>query len=461
MNFSEREWVRQAVFFRSAVVKTAVTGLAVFLMLVRAFPASGQASKIQQSEQILSPAGDVVEHDTFGTAAAISGNTMVIGAENADGNEVGAGAAFIFERINNTWVQTARIFATDGHATPEAIFPGDFISDAFGLSVAISEDANTVIVGAPFHNHTGHSGTAGAVYVFQRVNGVWVQQAELFSPFPNASDNFGAQQGLGGVAIRGNTIVVADSGNPNFIDPNGNPVLPGGVDVFTLINGTWTLTAQLMVPADIFLTPTSLSFDGKTLVLGSTTSDAPSAFVAGVAYVFRFSQGTWSEPATLAAGDATSGAQFGNGVSVSGNLIAVSANLGPGATSLSGAAYVFVKEDGVWSQTAKLIASDGLDFDSFGQTIAISGQTVAVGANNHTLAATNVGFAGAAYVFCPNDEGIWRQIAEVFAGDAIPGGSFGDSIAIQNNTLAVGADGQHPPVEGYPGGEAYVYRLNP
>jgi hypothetical protein len=299
------------------------------------------------------------------------------------------------------------------------------------------------------------------VYVFQRVNGVWVQQAELFSPFPNGADNFGAQQGLGGVAISGNTIVVADSGNPNLIDPSGNPVLPGGVDVFTRINGTWTLTAQLMVPNDIFLTPTSLSFDGKTLVLGSTTSDAPSAFGAGVAYVFGFNQGTWSGPVPLAAGDATSGAQFGNGVSVGGNLIAVSANLGPGATSLSGAAYVFVKEDGVWNQTAKLIASDGLDSDSFGQTIAISDQTVAVGANNHSLATTNVAFAGAAYVFRPNDEGIWRQIAEVFAGDAIPGGFFGDSIAIQNNTLVVGADGQHPPVEGYPGGEAYVYHLKP
>src|SRR5215472_8116264 len=110
MNFSEREWVRQAVFFRSAVVKTAVTGLAVFLMLVRAFPASGQASKIQQSEQILSPAGDVVEHDTFGTAA-------------------GAGPALFFKKTNTPWVKPARIFPPNAHETPKAISPGNFIRD--------------------------------------------------------------------------------------------------------------------------------------------------------------------------------------------------------------------------------------------------------------------------------------------------------------------------------------------
>ena len=447
------------------VPKGGVATIAFLFFLMSGFPTHAQVTKVQQSQQILSPAGDVVEHDSFGTAAAISGNTIVIGAENADGNEVGAGAAFIFEKINNTWVQTARIFANDGHAIALPSQPGDFISDAFGLSVAISEDANTVAVGAPGHNHDGKSGTAGAVYVFRRVNGMWIQEVELRSPNPNALDSFGEQQGQvtgGGVALSGDTIVVSDAGNPRIIDPvTGNPVLPGGVDVFTRTNGTWSFATQLTVPEDIFLTPSSLSFDGKTIVLGSTSSDAPSAFEAGVAYVFRFNEGQWSRTATLTAADATSGAQFGNGVSVSGNLIAVSANFGPGATSLSGAAYVFTNEEGVWSQTAKLIAGDGLDFDSFGQTIAINGQTIAVGASNHSLAAVNVPFGGAAYVFRPNDEGVWRQIAEVFASDAISGGGFGDSIAVFNGTLVVGADSQHPPVEGYPGGEAYVYRLNP
>ena len=225
-------------------------------------------------------------------------------------------------------------------------------------------------------------------------------------------------------------------------------------------NGGWTFNTKLLVPDDVFFAPTALAFDGETLVVGSSASDAPSSFEAGAAYVFRLNGGQWSGPVTLAAGDATTGAQFGNAVGVSGDLIAVSANLGPGATSQSGAAYIFAGNDaGVWSQKAKLVAADGLDFDSFGQNIAMSGQTVSVGATGHSLAAANVPFAGAAYIFRPSDEGVWRQIAEVFASGAISGGFFGDSMALQNNTLVVGADGQHPPVAGYPGGRGV--RLSP
>jgi FG-GAP repeat len=443
-------------------VKYSALMAAGLLALACAAPALGQASRAQQSELILQPGGDVAEHDTFGTGAAVSGNTMVIGAENADGNQVGAGAAFVFEKINNTWVQTARIFAADGHATPSTTVPGDFISDGFGQSVAISEDANTIVVGAPAHSHLGGP-SAGAVYVFQRVNGVWIQEAELRSPVPNNLDSFGNQQGGtngGGVAISGNVIAVSDTGNPRTFDPfTGTFRVPAGVDVFTRINGTWTLTAQLTVAADPFLTPNSLAFDGTTLVFGSAFSDAPSASSAGVAYVFQLSGGTWSGPTVLSAADATSFAQFGNGVSVSGNSIAVAANAGAGATAFSGAAYVFVNDNGVWRQKAKLFANDGMDFDSFGQSIAINGMTVVVGANNHTAPGAAFG-TGAAYAFRPGDAGGWRQIAEVSPSDGIGGGGFGDSIAIRGNTLVVGADQQHPPVEGYAGGEGYVYLIS-
>jgi len=84
---------------------------------------------------------------------------------------------------------------------------------------------------------------------------------------------------------------------------------------------------------------------------------------------------------------------------------------------------------------------------------------VLVGAISHTPA-SGVSQAGAAYVFRPADNG-WRQIAELSASDGISGGQFGPAVAVQNNTVLVGAFGEHPPVEGYPGGEAYVYRLNP
>ena len=436
---------------RRALPNAAAAATALLILLAGAFPARAQVSRIQQSEQILQPSGDTVEHDSFGSAVAMTGSTMVIGALNADGNEVGAGAAFIFDRMGASWVQTARLFADDGRAEPVPGFPGDFRSDSFGSTVAI--DGDTVVVGAPGHNHTGRISNVGAVYVFQRMHGMWVQQAELSSPTPNSQDEFGAGGGFGGIGISGDTIVVTDQGRLFS--------LPGAVDVFTRTNGSWVLTAQLTVPDDFFFLPSSVAIDGNTVVVGSSQSDAPAAFDAGAAYVFRFSGGQWSAPVTVAAADATFGAQFGSSVSLRNNVIAVGAITAPGTTSQAGAAYVFAGEDGVWSQQAKLAAVDGQDFDNFGFSIAVSGQTVLVGANRHTPSVTGALGAGAAYVFRQSDSQ-WQPVAELFASDAIlGGGDYGTSVAVLNNTVLVGADLQHPLVEGYPGGEAYVYSLNP
>jgi len=422
----------------------ATTAMAIALSCVSAH---AQTNTIQQSEVSLVPASDADEHDSVGSATAIgnSGNTLVVGAENADGAQVGAGAAFIFDKINGQWVRTASLFADDGKAVP--LPDGKFQNDSYAESVAISEDGNTVIVGSPDHNHSGQ-GTTGAVYVFQRVNGIWSQQAELRSPHPSPFDLFGAGQGSGGIGISGDTIVVTDQGNFTSV--------PGSIDVFRRIHGVWTLATQLLVPDDLNFIPSSVAIDGNTVVAGSSVSDASSALGAGVAYVFRFVNGNWSAPTTVAAADATSGAQFGFSVSLSGNSLAVGANIQPGATSQSGAAYVFTREDGTWTQKAKLMASDGLDFDNFGCAISVSGQTVFVGADQHTPPGESS--AGAAYIYQPGN-GTWRQVAELAPSDG--GSEFGVAVAVKNNTLVVGADTARPAVEGYDGGEAYAYRLSP
>jgi len=410
--------------------------------------AHAQANRIQQSEVSLVPVSDADEHDSVGSATAIgdSGKTMVVGAENADGAQVGAGTAFIFDKINGQWVRTASLFADDGKAVP--LPDGKFQNDSYAESVAIAADGNTVIVGSPNHNHSGQ-GTTGAVYVFQRVKGVWSQQAELRSPHPSRFDFFGAGQGSGGIGISGDTIVVTDAGNITSI--------PGSVDVFRRINGVWTLETQLQVPDDPNFIPSGVAIDGNTIVVGSSISDAPSAFGAGVVYVFRLVNGSWSAPATVAAADATSGGQFGFSVSLSGNTLAVGANLQPGMATQSGAAYVFAADDAMWTQQAKLMASDGIDFDNFGCAISVSGQTVFVGALAHTPPGTL--FAGAAYIYQGEDR-MWRQVAELAPSDG-GGGDYGIAVAVQNNTLVVGADQQRPAPEGYNGGEVYAYRLHP
>jgi len=162
-----------------------------------------------------------------------------------------------------------------------------------------------------------------------------------------------------------------------------------------------------------------------------------------------------STPVTVAAADATSGAQFGFSVSLSGNSLAVGASIQPGATPQSGAAYVFTGEDGMWRQKAKLMASDGLDFDNFGCAVSVSGQSVFVGADRHTPPGTST--AGAAYIYQP-ENGTLQQVAELAPGDG--GSEYGIAVAVQNDTLVVGADTARPAVEGYDGGEVYAYRLS-
>jgi hypothetical protein len=414
---------------------------------VAALPAQAQVTKTQSSEQRLEPTGADVVHDTFGSAVAIDGDTMVIGAQAGDGIGFDTGVAYIFERSEEGWVQTAKLFANDAHVpnrsaiTPELPAQGDH-ADEFGTSVAISGD--TVVVGAPGRTSPLGPADAGAVYVFQRVAGVWSQQAELSSPAFSAGGSFGSFQTLG---ISGNTIAVGDQGS-RFVLP--------AVDVFTRTNGAWTLTATLGVPDDFSFLPASVAIDGHTVVVGSTGSDAPGAFFAGAAYVFRLMEegptaGAWVQQATLTAADAASGADFGISVSVSGNLIAVGADRGPGATPQSGAAYVFAGQAGGWSQKAKLIAGDGGDFDGFGQSVSVSGGAVLVGASHGT--------AGSAYVYMRRNAK-WSQVAEVAPSDGV-GGGFGDTVAIHDTTLLIGAFNQNQEPEGYAEGEAYVYRLNP
>ena len=316
-------------------------------------------------------------------------------------------------------------------------------ADEFGRGVAISGD--TVAIGAPGRTVPGFAADSGTVYVFQLINGAWIQQAELTAPNPSAGASFGNFQTLG---ISGDTLVVGDLGNTNG-------TVPAAVQVFIRKNGTWTLTPSLTVPDDFNFFPDSVAIDGNTLVVGSTISDAPLAPFAGVAYVFRFleAQDTWVREATLTAADAASNAQFGFSVSVDANLIAVGANNGQ-----TGAAYAFARKDGGWSQEAKLTASDGADFDNFAQSVSVTTARLLVGASGHTTPAGDP--FGAAYVYMRR-EGKWSQVAEVMPGDAIDAGFYGSSVAIQDNTLLVGAFNQHPNVEGYAGGESYVYRLIP
>ncbi|MDQ3652920.1 MAG: FG-GAP repeat protein [Acidobacteriota bacterium] len=395
-------------------------------------------------------ASDGATNDAFGISVAISGDTAVVGSR-ADDTAAGqrAGSAYVFVRSNGVWSQQAKLTASDAAE-----------GDWFGYSVAINSGI-TIVVGAPTKHMSSGGFPQGAAYVFVRSNGVWSQQAKLTASDAADQDGFGNS-----VAISsGNTIVVgADSGDTAAGQQAGSAY------VFVRSNGVWNQQAKLTASdtADGDFLGTSVAISGNTIVAGAPGDDTAAGQQAGSAYVFVRSNGVWSQQAKLTASDATAEDKFGWSVAITGGTAVVGAYddhtaAGDGA----GSAYVFVRTNEVWSQQAKLTASDATAEDRFGWSVAITGDTIVVGAPSDTLiivlspTTTPVPFlkivqkAGSAYVF-GRSNGQWSQQVKLTASDAAKNDWFGYSVAISGDNILVGAPS---PFAHTSAGSAYVKRL--
>jgi hypothetical protein len=203
----------------------------------------------------------------------------------------------------------------------------------------------------------------------------------------------------------------------------------------------------------------SVSISGNTVVVGSPNSNSR----RGVAYVFEKPERGWAnitQTAKLTAWDGAD-AKFGSSVAISGNTIVVGAPCQPvfgGSRKFNdfqGTAYVFVKPASGWTDmtpTAKLTASDGAPGDFMGSSVGISGNTIVLGANQ----IDSLG-QGAAYVYV-EPVGGWRDMtetAELTASDGAVGSFFGFSVSISRHTVVVGANNAW--VNGRYQGAAYVF----
>ncbi|HUU96596.1 MAG TPA: FG-GAP repeat protein [Phycisphaerae bacterium] len=177
--------------------------------------------------------------------------------------------------------------------------------------------------------------------------------------------------------------------------------------------------------------------DGNRAVAGAPYDDiyGPST---GSAYVFEYSGGVWSQAAKLLASDGSERDRFATSVAISGDYVVVGA-IYDGA----GSAYVFERQtDGTWAQVQKLVASDAQGGDEFGGSVAICGQVILVGARGDD----DQGFSsGAAYVFEHEADGCWSQAAKLHASDGRFLMNFGYSVSVSGNLALIGAptaDGQ-------------------
>ncbi|MGH9840106.1 MAG: hypothetical protein ACREEM_15085 [Blastocatellia bacterium] len=374
-------------------------------------------------------ASDGAAGDRFGVSVALSGDTVVLGA-NTDDNDanVNQGSAYVFTRSFTNggalWTQQQKLIANDGAA-----------DDDFGFSVALSGDA--VVVGAP-SNDTGTNVDRGSAYVFTRNGAAWTQQQKLIANDGVTGDVFGLS-----VALSGETVVVGASN-----DDNGANADQGSAYVFTRSGAAWTqqqkLTANDGAAIDVF--GFSVSLSGDTLVVGAEGDGIGANAFQGSAYVFTrsFTNGgaVWTQQQKLTANDGAGNDFFGRSVAVSGDIVAVGAlNDDIGANVFQGSAYVFTRSftngGAVWTQQQKLIANDGAANDFFGLSVALSGDTVVVGALADDIGAN--ANQGSAYVFvCPTCPTIiFNPVACVsaasFAGAALAGESivaaFGNGLA--------------------------------
>ncbi len=195
-----------------------------------------------------------------------------------------------------------------------------------------------------------------------------------------------------------------------------------------------------------------VAIDGNTALIGASLDDDGGS-ASGSAYVFtRDGAGAWTEQAKLTASDAAGGDRFATSVSIDGDTAVVGANAHTDSTD-AGSAYVFTRDGaGVWTEQAELGASDGLSRDRFGTSVAVSGDTIFVGAPSADDAGPS---SGSVYVFTRDGAGVWTEKVKLVASDPVAGGNFGDAVALDTDTAAIGARSGSTDTLG--AGTAYVF----
>ncbi|NJP04963.1 MAG: hypothetical protein HC837_04710 [Chloroflexaceae bacterium] len=369
----------------------------------------------QQQPQI--SVGDSTATSGFGYAIAMDDTTLVVGAFWQDVQDnVNQGAAYIFERNAggaDAWGQTAMLTASDGAA-----------EDRFGRAVAL--DGNRIVVGA-----SGYQQDQGAAYVFERnMAGTvgWHQVARLTSPNGAPGDRMGAA-----VDIKQQLVVV---GVPGYHINRGRVLAfertIGGDTGWGLLK---TLSASSSNVDDSF--GQAVATDGRSIVVGAFRADVGDQVDQGSASVFERNAGgpnAWGLVTRLTANDGAAGDWFGRSVALDNGTIVVGASQ---YQFRQGAAYVFERKAGgadAWGQVT-LSHPHGVAGTEFGASVAIHGNTIAVGAPGERQR------QGAVYLFDRNTSGAdaWGQMSRLAPTNGAEADEFGASVALDTMVMAAGA----------------------
>ena len=378
--------------------------------------------------------------------------------------------------------------------------------DQFGHHVAVSGDGLTIAVGAPLEGME-----AGAVYVFHRTGDIWMQEVIVKPNVQEVGDQFGWSVGL---SDDGNTLAVGarreDSTSTGINnDPTNNGATSSGAAyVFVRAGTTWSQQAYVKATntdgGDSYGQSIAISGDGNTLAVGAQLEDSAETMInasgnsnaalsAGAAYVYRRSGTVWSVEAYIKPTNAEAGDEFGGKVALSttGNALIVGAyredsvatgvggNQGDNTATNAGAVYVFTRSGTTWTQAAYVKASNTELGDNFGYDVAISGAgtRIAVTAESESGGSRGINgnqsngamTSGAAYVL---DGGgtTWTQTAYVKSSNSETGDQLGFCVAlagggdrlltgaVDEDSAASGIDGDQTSNAALSSGATYVFR---
>jgi hypothetical protein len=365
-------------------------------------------------------ADDAESNDAFGSAVAVSGDYVLVGAHGEDTQGSNAGSAYLYKKqVNGSLTQIAKIQASDAEA-----------GDVFGKAVSISGDY--IIVGASQEDTDGSN--AGSAYLFKRNSDAQndvIFLAKLQADDASAFANFGSS-----VSIDGDYIIIGASQE----DTNG--LNAGSAYLFKRnddnnISQLAKLTSSDIAAGDSF--GTSVSIDGDYVVIGAPNSNT-NGTNAGSTYIFKInSDSDITQIAKIQSSDIASGDKFGGSVSISGDYIVVGAVGEATYGELSGSAYVFKRNsDSDVSQIAKVQSDDILTKDNFGNSVSMKGDYIVVGAfraDNGNIGSNE----GSAYIFKRNSDSNITQITKIQAHDADTSDNFGNAVAISDQVIVVGA----------------------
>lgn len=228
------------------------------------------------------------------------------------------------------------------------------------------------------------------------------------------------------VAIQGNTIFVGAR-----FAPVGD-ISAGAVYVFRNYEDSWQYNGEKIISPDPVGGDNfgrALAIQGDLLVVTARKNDAEK----GAAYAFKNTSDGWINTATLVASDSVDGDYFGQSIALKGETLVIGArNAGPDG---AGALYLYRKSGNDWIEVTKVTPEDGEPDEQYGFCIAVTGNTIAVGARRDNLTATK---AGAVYVYTLNGNSV-ELVTILTAGDAKKGDEFGQSVAFAGDILAIGA----------------------